>query len=171
MKAYWAIGIAVFVLYLILYFYFIGYLIFIVSEDFTFRWLPSWQDLIWRQRSPLLFESVAMYKTPLFTLFISIPNLIIGIILSLLVAANIVASIYSFQALGLRGVRSLGMLAGTIPALLSGAACCTPLLVLLLGIQLSAGLLGVFAFLVPLAIVLLLASLLWSLNRIRSGKF
>lgn len=171
MKTYWLIGIAVFILYLILYFYFIGYLIFSASENFTFRLLPSWQDLIWRQRGPLLFESVAIYKTPLFTLFISIPNLILGILVSFLVAANVVVSAYSFRALGLRGVRGLGMLAGTIPALLSGAACCAPLLVLFLGLQLSAGLLGVFAFLVPLAIVLLSASLLWSLNRIRSGKF
>lgn len=171
MKIYWLIAVAVFVLYLILYFYFIGYLIFTASENFTFQWLPNWQDLIWRQRSPLLFESVAIFQTPLFTLFISIPNLIIGIILSLLVAANIIVSIYSFQALGLRGVRGLGILVGTVPALLSGAACCAPLLIVFLGIQLSAGLLGVFAFLVPLAIILLLASLLWSLSRIRSGKF
>ena len=54
---------------------------------------------------------------------------------------------------------SSGVVAG-IPALLSGAACCGPTILLVVGVQASATIITGFQFLVPLALVLLIGSLL-----------
>jgi len=54
---------------------------------------------------------------------------------------------------------STGVLAG-VPALLSGAACCGPTILLVLGIQASGTLITAFELLVPVAIVLLVGGLL-----------
>jgi hypothetical protein len=54
---------------------------------------------------------------------------------------------------------STGVLAG-VPALLSGAACCGPTILLVVGVQASATIITGFQFLVPLAVVLLVGSLL-----------
>lgn len=169
MKKYWVIGILIFLVYLFLYLWIIGQLIFLI-HSFDLEILPSWNELLFKQRSPFLFESFGVLYLYKIAVFLSL-NLLLGIILSFLVAANIVISVYSFIALRLKGLKGFGMLVGTIPALLSGAACCTPLLILLLGVQLSATILSVFAFLVPIAILLLLGSLWLGLRRITSGKF
>ncbi len=168
---YWLIGSVIFFVYLGLYLYVSGFII--AGSDLKgLVVLPHWQDLIFKQRSPFLFESIgAWYFAPYFTLLFSVPNFILGLVLSFLVAANMVISFYSFRSLGLKGGRGLLNLIGTIPALLSGMACCAPLLILILGIQLSATLLSAFALLVPLAIILLVGSLWLALRRMRSRQF
>lgn len=174
---YWFLGIAIFLIYLVLYLYISGFLIFYSLGAFEsspggFKVLSNWQNLIFKQRSPFLFESIGSWSlAPYFTIFLSVPNLLLGAFLSFLVAANIVASIYSFRSLGLRGGRGLLTLLGTIPALLSGAACCAPLLILILGIQLSAALLTTFSLLVPVAIIFLSFGLWLAIRRIKSGQF
>lgn len=169
---YWLTGIIVFFVYLGIYLYIVGQLVpgAHLAESGYFGVLDNWQELIFKQRSPFLFESFGFVSLGYFAVFLSL-NLLFGVLLSTLVAANIIVSIYSFFALGLKGGRGFMALIGTIPALLSGAACCAPLLILILGIQLSATLLSAFAFLVPVAIFLLLGSLWLALKRIQSGKF
>ena len=54
---------------------------------------------------------------------------------------------------------STGVVAG-VPALLSGAACCGPTILLVVGVQASAAWIGVFRLLVPVALALLVGSLL-----------
>lgn len=130
--------------------------------------VPDWQKLAFRQRAPFLFEPIgALYLGPL-ALFLSIPNLAIGFLLGLLVAANIAVSYYGFRSLGMRGVRGMHALIGTLPALISGAACCVPTLILVIGLQLTATLAAVWSLLVPISTVLLMASLWWSLRRIET---
>ena len=51
-----------------------------------------------------------------------------------------------------------GLLAG-VPALLSGTVCCGPVILLVVGVQATAGLLAVFQWLLPVAVVLLVGSL------------
>jgi hypothetical protein len=98
-------------------------------------------------------------------MFLSIPNLAIALALGLLVGANVAASYYSFHALGMRGVRGIHALAGTIPALISGTACCVPTLILVIGLQLTVTLAAVWSWLVPASALLLVVSLWWSLHR------
>ena len=56
------------------------------------------------------------------------------------------------------GTSSSGVLA-SIPAVLSGTACCGPVVLIVLGIQASGIVVTAFQFLVPVAVVLLLGSL------------
>lgn len=131
---------------------------------------PHWQDLVFRQRAAFLFEPVgALHLGPL-VVFLSIPNLAIGSVLGLLVAANIAVSYYGFRALGMQGVRGFHALIGTIPALISGAACCVPTLILVIGLQLTATLAAVWSLLVPISAVLLVLSLWWSLHRLAAER-
>lgn len=128
--------------------------------------LPDWQDLVFRQRAPFLFEPVgAVYLGPL-ALYLSVPNLMIAFVLGVLVAANVAVSYYGFRTLGMRGLQGLRVLIGTIPALISGAACCVPTLILVIGLQLTATLATVWSLLLPISAVLLLASFWWSLHRL-----
>ena len=57
------------------------------------------------------------------------------------------------------GESSSGLLAG-LPALLSGTACCGPVLLLVVGIQASGVLITAFQFLLPVAALVLVGSLI-----------
>jgi hypothetical protein len=127
--------------------------------------LPEWRNLVFRQRAPFLFEPIGVVHVAPLAIFLSIPNLVIAIVLGLLVGANVAASYYGFRELGMRGVRGLHALIGTVPALISGAACCVPTLILVIGLQLTATVATVWSWLVPISAVLLVISLWWSLRR------
>ena len=163
-----AAALLAFAAYVLLYLAAAQYLIAAPGETdsvFGFRLLPGWRELVFRQRAPFLFEPIGALHFGPFMLFLSVPNIAIAIALGLLVAANIAVSYFSFHALGLRGLRGLHSLIGTIPALISGAACCVPTLILVIGLQLTATLATVWSWLVPASALLLAGSLWWSLHR------
>lgn len=156
-------------LYLALYLAAMNYLIAEARATEPFLGLdiqPNWRELVLRSRSSFLFEPIGTARLGPVVLFLSIPNIVIGFLLGALIGANVAVSYYGFRSLGMRGVRGLHALMGTIPALVSGAACCVPTLVLVIGIQLTATLAAMWSMLVPLSALLLVASLAWSLYRI-----
>jgi hypothetical protein len=117
--------------------------------------------------SAVNFEPVAIVRTEFLTYLFSL-NTPIGIALGVLVGLNLAITYLAWRqpaACGL-GTSSAGLLAG-IPAILSGSACCGPILVIILGVQ-ATGIFapGVFAFLLPVAAVLLVGSLLFVGRRI-----
>lgn len=174
-KRYWVTAIAVFVLYVIIYLAATQFLIFVqripMAEGFfELKVLENWQDLMFRQRAPFLFESIGALYLGGIKIFISVPNILIAALLGVLVAFNISVSYYSFRALSLRGARGFMDLLGTVPAIVSGAACCVPTLILVIGLQLTAGLATLWSFFVPLSFVLLIASLWWGLYKIKNKK-
>ncbi|MDY7081152.1 MAG: hypothetical protein SXQ77_01790, partial [Halobacteria archaeon] len=57
------------------------------------------------------------------------------------------------------GTRNTVGVLSAVPALLSGTACCGPIILIALGIQASSLLIGVFGVLLPIAFLLLLGSL------------
>jgi hypothetical protein len=87
-------------------------------------------------------------------------NTLIGGGVAALVGLNLSMSYLAWRHPAACGIRqsSSGVIAG-LPALLSGTACCGPVVLLAVGIQASSTLLAVFQFLLPLAVVLLLGSL------------
>lgn len=137
---------------------------------FMLKIFPNWPELLFKMRAPFLFESIGAVYLGNLKIFLSIPNIMIGTLLGILVAANITTTYYSFKMLGLQGVQGIGALLGTIPAIVSGAACCVPTLILVIGLQLTATLATVWSFFVPLSALLLLVSLFWSLGRIQTGR-
>jgi hypothetical protein len=159
--------------YVVLYFAAMQYII--IAPNQAQPWiamdiLPDWRSLAFRQRGPFLFEPVGVLHLGPLAIFLSIPNLAIGLALGVLVGANIAASYYGFHALGLRGARGVHALVGTIPALISGAACCVPTLILVIGLQLTATLAVVWSWLVPASALLLAVSLWWSLHRLAAER-
>jgi hypothetical protein len=87
-------------------------------------------------------------------------NTVIGLGLAGLVGLNLALTYLVWtqpKACGI-GQSSTGLLA-SLPALLSGTACCGPVVLIVLGIQASGLLISAFQFLLPLAAVVLVASL------------
>lgn len=106
------------------------------------------------------YELVALVRLGVVTYQFSL-NTVIGLVVGLLVGVNVAVSEFAWRqpsACGV-GTSSAGLLAG-IPALLSGTACCAPVIVLLVGIQVTGALLVVFELLVPISVALLVGSLL-----------
>ncbi len=174
-KRYWITAIIAVIAYFIIYlaatkFLILSFRIEPMESFFGFKLLPNWTGLIFRQRSAFLFESIGVISIGPIKLFLSIGNFIIALILGLLVAANISISYYSFRSLSLRGTKGFISLLGTIPAIISGVACCVPTLILVIGLQLTATLAAIWSFFVPLSAVLLFLSLWWSLRRIQKRK-
>lgn len=118
-----------------------------------------------RSTGPLAYEPVALVGLGPLSLLLSPVNLLVGLALALLVGANVAVWFLAWRQPAACGLESsagssAGLLAG-LPALLSGAACCGPVLLIALGVQASALLLSAFAVLVPLAAVLLVGTLLY----------
>ncbi|MFQ3294764.1 MAG: hypothetical protein ACI9PP_001582 [Halobacteriales archaeon] len=106
------------------------------------------------------FEAVALVEAGPITYLFSPVNAFIALTLAVLVGVNLALTYLGWvqpQACGLEA--SSGVFAG-IPALLSGAACCGPTVLLVFGIQASGVLITTFQYLVPVAILLLVGSLL-----------
>lgn len=106
------------------------------------------------------FEPIALATVGPVDLLFSPMNALIAAILAVLVGVNLALTYLGLvqpKACGLEA--SSGVFAG-IPALLGGAACCGPTILVILGIQASSALISGFQFLIPIAVVALLGSLL-----------
>lgn len=135
--------------------------------------VPDWWAAMARTRAPYLWEPVAaLYVTRHLALFVSLPNLLLGLALGTLVGLNLAAGAYAVahaRACGRSEPAFWRSLGGAVPALFSGMACCVPTAALALG-PLAAGLAGALVpirpWLVPFSAALLVASLVWSLTRV-----
>ena len=106
------------------------------------------------------FGAIAVVSAGPITYLFSPLNATLALVLATLVGANVGLTYLGLiqpRACGLES--STGVLAG-VPALLSGAACCGPTILLVVGVQASATIITGFQLLVPLALVLLAGSLL-----------
>ena len=133
------------------------------GDGFGFLRVP-WSRMFERTGA-VTFEPVAQFTVPGWTLLVSPLNLLIGGVLAGLAALNLVVTWIAFrQPAACRFTRSAGIFA-SLPALLAGSACCAPVLVLLLGLQLSSLMMSVFQVLIPLSAALLLVTLKLVLDR------
>ncbi|WP_235853478.1 hypothetical protein [Halosimplex salinum] len=108
---------------------------------------------------PLSFTPVARVSLgPLTYLFSA--NTVLGAGVAGLVGLNLALTYLAWTQPASCGIGrpSAGVLAG-LPALLSGTACCGPVVLIAVGVQASGVLLTTFQFLLPLAVLLLLAGL------------
>ncbi|MEF8776295.1 MAG: hypothetical protein V5A43_07305 [Haloarculaceae archaeon] len=107
---------------------------------------------------PFSFTPVARVSLGPVTYLFSL-NTVIGLGLAALVGLNLALTYLAWRrpaACGF-GTSSSGLLA-SVPALLSGTACCGPVVLIAFGIQASGVLLTGFQLLLPVAVVLLLAT-------------
>lgn len=106
------------------------------------------------------FEAIAQLRLGPLSLLISPLNLLIAFVLSGLVGLNLALTYLGWVQPKACGLESSTGVLGAVPALLSGAACCGPTILLVFGIQASGVLITGFQFLIPVAILMLLGSLL-----------
>lgn len=118
---------------------------------------------------PYQYEPIALVALGPIQYLFSPPTVAIGLVLAVLVGINLAVSWVVWRGpTACRVNPGVGAVAG-VPALLSGAVCCGPTILLVVGIQASGGLLAVFQWLVPVAFVLLLVTLLWVGRHVRPG--
>ena len=148
-------------LYLLVYLFTVGDLSFVGvgSSEFSVRFAND-LSRAFAGIGFFRFDAIAVVSAGPITYLFSPLNLLVSVALAVLVAANFALAYLGLvqpKACGLES--STGVLAG-IPALLSGAACCGPTILLLIGLQASATMITAFQLLVPIAFVLLVAGLL-----------
>ena len=137
-----------------------GYEVSVVSDPLT---------RAFRQVGPFQWEPIALVVVGPVELLVAPLNMLLGVVLASLVGLNLAVSVVAWR--GPSACR-LGPGAGTVaglPGLLSGFACCGPTILLVVGVQASAGLLSVFQWLLPLTVVALLGTLLWVGSRVETA--
>lgn len=151
-------GVSV-VVYLLTYLYAIDQL-FVGNGEFELIVAAQpWEALTRQSLGTFTYEPVALLRLGIVTYQFSL-NTVIGVVIAVLVGINVGVSYFAWRqpaACGI-GSQSAGLLAG-VPALLSGAACCGPIVALVFGIQVTSGLLVVFEWLLPISVTLLLGAL------------
>ena len=159
-------------LYFLFYLYAIGQLAVrgVVSPQGypTFQVAPNWFSKLLDPIAGYTFEPVAaLYLYEGTALFLAPLNLLIGLALGGLIALNVASAAYALATV--RSCRRLSWagLLGSLPALLTGFACCVPTIGLVLGANLALALISVQNFLLPLGVAGLVAGLFWNLYRTR----
>ena len=116
-------------------------------------------QLFRQARGQLAFRPVARVSLGPVTYLFSL-NTAVGAVVAALVGLNLALSYLAYTSPAACGIgsQSAGLFA-SVPALLSGSACCGPVVLVVLGIQASGVLLSAFQFLLPAAILALLGSL------------
>jgi hypothetical protein len=143
--------------YLLLYLVAIGRLVpgdgevgLLVVEDLS---------LALRRTGSFSFEPIARIDLAAVSLLFSPLDTLLGVGLAALVGLNLALFYLAWTQPAACGVDSATGALAAIPALLSGTAYCGPVVLLLFGVQASGLLLAAFEVLLPLAVVLLLGSL------------
>lgn len=111
-------------------------------------------------------EAVALVTLGPLELLVSPVTLAVGAVLGALVGANLALSTLAWRRPAVCEISPASGLAAGIPALLSGTACCGPLLFIVLGLQATSAALTAVAWLRPVATFLLVASLIWAAWRL-----
>lgn len=161
-----ALGGLLGVAYLVVYLWVIGDLALHGRGGWMLRTVADPWGTLWSVRGPFYFEAIMVAEIGPATWLVSPLNLALGAFLAGLVALNIAAGTTlarSPKACGF--TRGAGALA-SLPALLAGSACCAPAVALLLGIQMSVALLSLFQWLIPLAVALMVGTLIWTLYQL-----
>jgi hypothetical protein len=152
--------------YLVIYSLITGILVISLNDaGFSLLIVENWPSLIFRTRAPFNWEPIGLLSLGGVQIFLALPNIIFGLIVGLLVGANMSVSIYTYRARNVCKIDPSRSVAVAIPALLTGVACCGPTFLLSLGIasaSLSAAFVSVLPFLFPIALVGLALSLIWS---------
>ncbi len=114
-----------------------------------------------RMRSWFLFEGLGIVQLGPIVWLASPVNLLIAAVLGGLLAANVHGAMALRAApaqCSHRGSGRIGTMAGGLPALFAGGACCAPSIILLLGIPGLGAFAGLFIWLIPVSALLLIGN-------------
>lgn len=124
-------------------------------------------DLLFRSNGVLSFEPIALLDLGVLRLLVSPPEILLAGGIATLVGLNLGLSYLAWRQPAACGISPAGGMFAAVPALLSGSACCAPVLLIILGIQASGLLVVAFDVLLPVSVLLLMGSLLLVARRIR----
>lgn len=157
-----AIGVAVGAVYLLAYLFVLGDLSLSSVGGWQATVASQWSELWLRPRGLFQFEGIAMVQAGRLHWIVSPLNLAIAGTMAALVAANVHGALaMRRQPAQCRPAGASGGALAAVPALLAGGACCAPALIILLGLPGLGAFAGLFGWLVPLAIGLLVLSRWW----------
>ncbi|MFB6154010.1 MAG: hypothetical protein ABEJ27_07135 [Halodesulfurarchaeum sp.] len=123
-------------------------------------------SLVFQRNGTLSFEPIARIDFAVGTLLVSPVEIALATGLAILVGLNIALAYLAWRQPRACGVSpGVGVFAA-VPALLSGSACCAPLLLIVLGLQASGLLLSAVDVLIPASVLLLLAGIFLVTRRI-----
>lgn len=105
------------------------------------------------------YEPIAIIDAWAIRLLFSPGNTLLGLVLSILVGINLGLSYLAIIQPKACGIGTSSGILASVPALLAGSACCAPVLLIVLGITASGTLLSLIGWLLPIGVILLLASL------------
>lgn len=168
-----ALALAIGVAYLLFYLYAVGHLVVgggAVSPTGgpAFVTAPDWTTKLLKPVAGYTFEPVAaLYAFDGLAVFLAPLNVLIGAVLGGLIALNVTSALYALATVRICRRLSWTGLLGSLPALLTGFACCVPTVGLVLGANLGLALISLQNFLLPAGALGLLAGLFWNLHRTR----
>lgn len=119
-----------------------------------------------RRVAPFQYEPVALLTIgPIEYLFAPV-NAVLGLGLAGLVGVTLAVSVVAWRGPSACRIGAGAGAAAGLPGLLSGFVCCGPTILLVIGIQASAGVLAVLQWFLPLAVASLFVTLLWVGSRV-----
>ena len=158
------------VIYLLLYLVSIGNLSIIrMPETLKLRLINDWQSKIFKPIAPFLWESIAvLYIYGGLTLFISVPNILVALFLTILVFFNIATAVYNYNIMPIRpGLKGL---IGLVPSLFTGFVCCVPTFIITLG-AISTSFTVLFIeirqYLIPVSVIIMVLNMVWSIRQMK----
>lgn len=168
------------ILYFIAYLYSIGNITieksnFLLSLDF----LENIQDKIFKTIAPFVWEPIGiLYIVKSAAIFISVPNIILGLALAVLVYLNISTSIYLYKLPRICNIKvenksQIKSTLGIIPSLFTGFACCAPTFLIAIGASISSltvFIIEVRQFLIPISFALMIIGFYANYKRIKKFK-
>jgi len=132
------------------------------DTGWAWRLAPDWPSLWLQARAPFRFEGIAMLEAGGLAWIVSPVNLLIAGLLGAVIALNVhgVLALYRCRSTCRTSGAGVGVLA-SLPALLAGGACCAPALVLLIAMPGLGALAGLFGWLIPVSLMLLVVTRRW----------
>jgi hypothetical protein len=115
---------------------------------------------------PASFEPLARLDVGQVQLLLAPGDLLLGTTLAALVGANLALTYLAIVQPKACGIDTGAGVLAAVPALLSGTACCGPIVLLSVGVTASGALVSIFAWLVPLGMLSLLASVAYVAGKI-----
>lgn len=113
---------------------------------------------IFRSTGSFQFEPIYRIIIPPVSIFISPVNILIGLILGTLVGINVLLIYLLLNSPKSCKISESAGLVSSVPAIISGTACCGPIIFIIFGIQATGLIISVFQILIPLSFILLSVS-------------
>jgi hypothetical protein len=140
------------------------------SFETGFRTVSDPLSTAFESRAPFQWEPVAQIKAGYLNILLSPLNLSLGLVLAVLTGINLVFSYIAWRQPHICSANKSTGILSSVPAILAGSACCAPVILILLGVQITTALLTFMSFLIPLAVVLLLTNIVVSANKVRIDR-